>query len=317
MFKYIIQRIIAACFTFLIIVVIVFFVLFSMPGNFLSDPNIKPVTRRMIEEKYHLKEPLVVQFGYFIKNYISLDFGQSLSYRPGKNVIDIIMERLPVTIQLNIFANVLTTIGGLFFGITMALKKDSLYDHVTSTMVVFFISLPSFVVASLLQYFLAFKFGWFPLLLAPETTLNWTKFVSMILPTLALAFGPIASMSRMLRAELSEALTSDYMLLAKTKGLSYGQSIVRHALRNACVPLATTILYLFIGVLSSSLVIENMFAVPGLSKTMIAAINAKDHQLTLGIVYFYALIGVFLAIIGDLSYGFLDPRIRMGGGKND
>jgi oligopeptide transport system permease protein len=139
----------------------------------------------------------------------------------------------------------------------------------------------------------------------------------MIPPILALSFGGIAGMARMLRAELAETLTGDFMLLAKAKGLTYGQTIWRHALRNACVPLATTFLYLFLGILGSSIVIENIFSVPGLSRTMIYAIQSNDHPLTMAIVYFYALIGLFMAILADLSYGVVDPRIRMGGRKNE
>ena len=167
-----------------------------------------------------------------------------------------------------------------------------------------------------MQYLLGFKLGWFPLLLAPEEHLNWTKFYSMIMPILALSFGGIASIARTLRAELAEVLTMDFMQLAKAKGLSYGQTITRHALRNSCVPLASTFLYLFLGVLGSSLVIEQIFGVPGMSKIMLAAINGKDHWLTMGCIIFYTLIGLLMAILADLSYGIVDPRIRMGGGKD-
>jgi oligopeptide transport system permease protein len=204
----------------------------------------------------------------------------------------------------------------MFFGITMALRKDKLYDHVTSTAVVFFISVPSFVIAALLQYVVAFRWGWFPIILEPVVGLTWEKFYSMILPILALSFGGIAGMSRMLRAELAETLTSEFMLLAKAKGLKYRQTIWRHALRNACVPMATTFLCLFLGILGSSIVIEQIFAVPGLSRLMLDSLRSNDHPLTLAIVYFYALIGLFMAILADLSYGIVDPRIRMGGRKS-
>ncbi len=316
MLRYIIQRLIGVVFTVAIIVIICFFVLYSMPGNIISDPNIKETTRKVIEAKYHLKEPLPVQFVYFVKNYLNMDFGTSLVVRPGISVMDLIIERLPITIQLNLFAAMFTLPFGLFFGITMAIKKDRFYDHFMSSLVILFISVPSFVIAALLQYFLGFKLGWLPMLLAPEAKLTFSKFISMIMPIMALSFGNIASISRMLRAELSEALTSDYMLLAKTKGLTYGQTITRHALRNACVPMAAQFLYLCIYLLNGSIVIENIFGVPGLSKIMLDAINSKDHQLTLGVIYFYVVIGLTMAIAGDLSYGFLDPRIRMGGGKD-
>lgn len=313
MLRYVRQRLIGVFFTFIIIVALLFFILHAMPGDISSSPKIKEPQRIAIRAKYRLDEPQPVQFVHFIKNYLNLDFGYSFFVRPGTPVKEVILDRLPITVQLNLFATLLTIPLGLLFGITMALKKNSLYDHVASSFVILFISAPSFVVAAVLQYFIAYRLQWLPLTLAPEPTLNWTKFVSMILPILALSFGNIATMSRMLRAELSEALTSDYMLLAKAKGLTYGQSIMRHALRNAMVPMAAQFLYLVVWLLSGSIVIENIFGVPGLSKILIDAINSKDHWLSLGVLYFYVLIGLVLAIAGDLSYGLIDPRIRMGG----
>ena len=315
--KYVIQRLIAAFFTFLAIIVVVFFVLHLMPGNIIDHSNkLDPAIRTLIEDKYHLNEPMIVQFGYAMRDYLRFDLGYSVKVNPGQPVFNIIASRLAVTVQLNYFSALVILPIGLLLGITMAIKKDSLYDNVASSLVILTISVPSFVLAALMQYLLGFKLGWFPLLLAPEEHLNWTKFYSMIMPILALSFGGIASIARTLRAELAEVLTMDFMQLAKAKGLSYGQTITRHALRNSCVPLASTFLYLFLGVLGSSLVIEQIFGVPGMSKIMLAAINGKDHWLTMGWIIFYTLIGLLMAILADLSYGIVDPRIRMGGGKD-
>ena len=318
MLRYTLQRLVAAAFTMLVIIVVVFFVLWSMPGDIIGmSPKMDPATRQAILAKYHLDEPLIVQFGYVMRDYLHLDFGYSLKIRPGVPVFDVVLERLPVTIQLNYFAAFVTLPLGMFFGITMAIKKDTVYDIIASSFVILLISVPSFVLAAVMQYVLGFKLEWFPLILATEHNLTWTKFYSMIMPIFALAFGSIASIARTLRAELAEVLTMDFMLLAKAKGLTYSQTITGHALRNACVPLSATFLYLFLGVLSSSLVIEQIFAVPGLSKTMISAINGKDHWLTMGIVIFYVIIGLVMAIFADLSYGIIDPRIRVGGKKDE
>lgn len=318
MVKYVCQRIVAAMFTFLIILTVVFFVIHAMPGDIIDvNPKLDPAIRQAMIDKYHLDDPVIVQFGYTMNDYLHLDFGYSLKVRPGVPVFDVIMERLAVTIQLNYFAAFFILPFGLLFGITMAIKKGTVYDNVMSSLIILLISVPGFVLASIMQYFLAYKLGWFPIILSTEEHLSWSKFHSMILPILALSFGSICSIARTLRAELAEVLTMDFMLLAKAKGLSYGQTITRHALRNSCVPLASTFLYLFLGVLSSSLVIEQIFGVPGLSKTMLAAINGKDHWLTMGDVIFYVLIGLFMAILADLSYGVVDPRIRMGGKKDE
>lgn len=314
--RYILQRLIAALLTFLIILVVVFAVLHSMPGDIIDfSPKLDPAIRQIVIDKYHLDEPMIVQLGYTLKDYMHLDFGYSLKVKPGTPVFQVILDRLPVTIQLNYFAALLILPIGMFFGITMAIKKDTAYDFTVSSLVILLISVPSFVLAAVMQYVLGYKLGWFPLILSAEKSLTWTKFYSMLLPIFALSFGSIASIARTLRAELAEVLTMDFMLLAKAKGLSYRQTITRHALRNSCVPLSGTFLYLFLSVLSSSLVIEQIFGVPGMSKTMIAAINAKDHWLTMGIVIFYVLIGLFMAILADLSYGIVDPRIRIGGKK--
>lgn len=318
MLKYIIQRIIAAFCTFVVVVVVVFFVLHFMPGEILDlSPKIDRSVRELIMAKYHLNEPLIVQFGYTMRDYLRLDFGYSLKVRPGVPVMNVVLERLPVTIQLNYFSAIVILPFGMIFGILMAVKKDTIFDHISSTIVILLISVPSFVLAALMQYILGFKLEWFPLILEAEPHLTWTKFYSMIMPILALSFGGIASIARTLRAEMAEVLTMDFMMLAKAKGLTYRQTLLRHALRNSCVPLASTFLYLFLGVLSSSLVIEQIFGVPGLSKTMMAAINGHDHWLTMGIVIFYCFIGLFMAILADLSYGVVDPRIRMGGKKDE
>ena len=318
MIKYIIQRIIAAFFTFVVIMIVVFFVLHSMPGDIIgTSPKLDPAIRQAMLDKYHLNDPMIVQFAYTFSDYLHLDFGYSLKVRPGVPVFQCVMERLAVTIQLNYFAAFFILPIGMIFGITMAIKKDTLYDYVASSIVILFISVPSFVLAAVMQYVLGFKLEWFPLILSAEENLTWTKFYSMIMPILALSFGGIANIARTLRAELAEVLTMDFMLLAKAKGLNYRQTILRHALRNSCVPLASTFLYLFLGVLSSSLVIEQIFGVPGLSKTMLQSINGNDHWLTMGIVIFYVLIGLFMAILADLSYGVVDPRIRMGGKKSE
>ena len=322
--RYILQRLIAAIATFFVILTLVFFVINAIPGDVLDSiimiggPNgVTQDTIEAVKAKYGFDKPLPVQYVRMLANYIRFDFGISLVVRVNQPVFDIIKTRLPITIQLNYLAVLVILPLGMFFGISMALRKNSVYDHAMSVVVIIFISMPQFVIAALLQYFLAFKFGWFPILLAPEANFNLVKLHSMILPVFAISFGSIATIARMLRAELSEVLTSDFMLLARAKGQTYAQTILRHALRNAIVPMTATFLYLFLGVLSSSLVIEYIFSVPGLSRLMIASLSTNDHQVTLAIVYFYTIIALIMSIIVDLSYGIIDPRIRMGGHKDE
>lgn len=264
MLRYISQRLIAMAITLFLIISLLFFLIHSMPGSIVSDPMLPLDVKERIEAKYHLDKPLVVQYVYFLQDFLTFNFGDSIKVQPNVPVFNIIKDKLPITIQLNIFALIFTLPIGIMLGIWAALKKNTATDHTLNIMVVLFISVPSFVFAALLQYIVAFKWELVPILLSAEQSLSWTKLQSMILPVLALSFGEIAIITRYLRAELCEALNSDYMLLARTKGLTLRQATLRHAIRNSFVPLANIIIPLFFSILSGAIVIENIFGVPGL-----------------------------------------------------
>lgn len=315
MFRYIVQRLVAMAITLFLIISISFFIIHSMPGSIVDDPMLPEDVKLAIEDKYHLNDPLPVQYGYFLKDFLSFDFGTSIKVQPRVPVFDIIKDKLPVTLQVNIFSLIFTIPVGITLGIIAALKKNTMVDHIISIMVIFFISVPSFVFAALLQYFVAFKWNLAPILLSPEPTLTWTKFKSMILPVLALSFGGIATITRYMRSELCEALNSEYMLLAKTKGLTQVQATVKHAIRNSFIPLANVIIPMFFGILGGAMVIENIFGIPGLGRLTVSSINALDHPLTIATLFFYSLIGLISILVVDLSYGIIDPRIRIGGRK--
>ncbi|NGP57484.1 ABC transporter permease [Paenibacillus thiaminolyticus] len=315
MLRYISQRLVAMAITLFLIISLLFFLIHSMPGSIVSDPMLPLDVKERIEAKYHLDKPLVVQYVYFLQDFLTFNFGDSIKMQPNVPVFNIIKDKLPITIQLNIFALIFTLPIGITLGIWAALKKNTATDHTLNIMVVLFISVPSFVFAALLQYIVAFKWELVPILLSAEQSLSWTKLQSMILPVLALSFGEIAIITRYLRAELCEALNSDYMLLARTKGLTLRQATLRHAIRNSFVPLANIIIPLFFSILSGAIVIENIFGVPGLGSLMINSINSLDHSLTIAIMFFYSLIGLISILVVDLSYGIIDPRIRMGGKK--
>ncbi|MCY9722402.1 ABC transporter permease [Paenibacillus apiarius] len=315
MLRYISQRLVAMAITLFLIISLLFFLVHSMPGSIISDPMLPVDIKERIEAKYHLDKPLVVQYVYFLGDFLTFDFGDSIKVQPKVPVFDIIKDKLPITIQLNILALLFTLPFGIMFGIWAALKKNTATDHTLNMMVVLFISVPSFVIAALLQYIVAFKWELVPILLSTEQALTWTKFKSMILPILALSFGEIAIITRYLRAELCKALNSDYMLLARTKGLSQMQATLRHAIRNSFIPLSNIIIPMFFSILSGAIVIENIFSVPGLGSLSVNSINALDHPLTIAVMFFYSLIGLISILVVDLSYGIIDPRIRMGGKK--
>jgi ABC-type dipeptide/oligopeptide/nickel transport system permease component len=259
-------------------------------------------------------EPILVQLGLFWKRIITeFDWGYGENIYPAYRVIDIIGEKLPATLMVNLYALIFSVPIGLILGIVAAIKKNKWQDHLISTLVMIVISVPSFVYAVLLQYLLGYKWNLFPT--HADISNNYispTGFYSLIIPILALSFGTIAGFTRYTRAELSEVLTSDYLLLARTKGLTRRQATMRHALRNAMVVIFPMILGEFISILSGSLVIESIFTIPGIGALYVQSIQAQDYNFFMAISAFYTAIGLFAGIIVDLSYGFIDPRIRMG-----
>lgn len=301
--------------TLFIIITISFFAIRLIPGDVLGE-GANPELRAAMRARYHLDKPLIEQYVIFIKNFLSFDFGESINLYPRRPVFDVIAEKVPLTLVLNIFSLIITIPTGIACGIAAALKKNTLTDHAISTMVVFNVSVPSFVFASLLQYFLAYKLGWFPILLDLKASfMSGAQLWSMVLPVLALSFGGIATITRYMRAELFEALSSEYMLLARAKGLTQLQATVRHALRNSFIPLCNVIVPMFMSVLSGSMVVETIFNIPGLGSLMTGSISTSDYYLTIAILFVYSLINLTSVLVVDLSYGIVDPRIRIGGGK--
>ncbi len=194
-----------------------------------------------------------------------------------------------------------------------ALKKNKWQDYLISTLVMVFISVPSYVYALLIQYLLCYKLKLFPLQMNSGTNyFSLSMFRSVMPAVLALAFGSIASLARYVRAELSEVLTSDFMLLARTKGLTRSQATIRHAMRNSMVPVFPMILGEFVGILGGSLIIETIFGVPGVGQLYLNSITARDYNFFMLLSAFYTLIGLVSGLVVDISYGFIDPRIRMG-----
>ena len=205
---------------------------------------------------------------------------------------------------------------GLMLGIYAALKKNRWQDHLISTSVMILVSVPSYVYAFLIQYFLCYKMKLFPLVMKAGTDyFSKEMFLSMMPAVLSLSLSSSAGYARFTRAELTEVLTSEYLLLARTKGLTRAQTTVRHALRNAMVPIFPSIISEVIAVLGGSLIIENIFVVPGVGELYVRSITALDYNFFLLLSGFYTLIGLTAGIVVDLSYGFIDPRIRMGSKK--
>ena len=314
--KYVLQRVGAMLITLFFVMSLSFIVVRLMPMNIFENPEVPLEVQEKLEDKFHLNDPLPVQYFYFMEGIVTgLDFGISIKLRPGLDVFPIMIERLPPTMLINFISLFISIPLGLIFGIIAALKRNTWIDHVISVLVILFISIPSFVFASVLQYALTFKLTIFPTLYDPQAITFGQKMWSLTLPIIALSLNPIATLTRYLRGELIENISSEYILLARTKGLTRAQAIVRHAFRNSMMPITSTLVALITGIMGGSLVIENMFAIPGTGGMLTKSIFAGDHFLTIAILVFYSTISLVTILVVDLAYGLIDPRVRVGGSK--
>ena len=319
MTRYVIKRILLMFLTMFIITTMCFVLIKLLPLPAIRqmgrDVNLILAKR----EQMGYNRPIMVQLFLFFRAVITgWDWGVGEQMYEGLSVWGVMVQKLPYTVLVNLYSILITIPLGLGFGIYAALKKNKWQDHVISTMVMVFISVPSYVYAFLVQYIFCFKLSWFPLMLESASStplLSGRMFYSMMPAILSLGFGVVAGLTRYTRAELSEVLTGDYMLLARTKGLTKAQAISRHAMRNAMVVILPMIIGEFIGILGGSLIIENIFGIPGIGSLYITSINVRDYNFFMALTVFYTFIGLASGIVIDISYGFIDPRIRMGSKK--
>ena len=304
-------------FTLFVIMTICFMLIRILPRELPTDKVLQQVILARWEALGY-NEPLLTQYWIYLKNiFTAWDFGTSWYISVRTPAWDVLTERLLPTVLVNLYSLVVAVPIGILTGVFAAIKKNTWWDSFISTAVMIFISVPSYVYAFLVQYFLYFKLGWIPLTVysladAGGSWFTGKMFYSMIGAIIALSFGEIAGLCRFTRAELTETLTSDYMLLARTKGLTRSQATVRHALKNAMVPILPMIIGSFISVLSGSMIIEKIFAIPGVGQLYIQSINLLDYDVFMMDTVFYTFVGLLAGIVVDISYGFIDPRIRMG-----
>lgn len=260
--------------------------------------------------------PIMQQYASWMTNILTeWNWGYSTRIQVNVPVFDVLVSRIPVTVQLNLIALFFYIPIGFTLGIIAALKKNSTTDNAISTLVMIGISVPNFVVMSILVLFFGYTLGWLPTQFPASDIVGIIQLTAVVLPVLALASNPIAHLTRMTRAELTEVLTSDFLLLARTKGLTRPQAVVRHAMRNSMVPLVPGIIFSFVGLLSGSVVIEQIYSIPGTGRIFVRAMQEDDYNLVLGVTAFYTIISLFAVLLVDLSYGIVDPRIRMGARK--
>ena len=317
MLKYALQRFAYMLLVLLIITFMCFVLIRMLPANTLppGDPHTTVVEARREAAGYN--EPYLVQFGIFLRDVVlRWDWGLSDSLFFGREVWSIFLGKLPASMIVNFYSIILSIPLGIGLGILAALRKNTWVDYTISTGTMVVISVPSFVYAFIIQYVFCYKLGWLPFLMKAGT--DWFSldmFISILAPIMSLSFGTIAGFCRTTRAELTEVLTNEFMLLARTKGLTKAQATIRHALRNCFVVIVPGIFGEFIGILGGSLVIERIFSIPGVGGLTLNAINARDYPIFMLTTVFYTAIGLAAGLVVDISYGFIDPRIRMGSKK--
>ena len=331
MFKHVTKRLCLMLLTFLIIFTMCFVLikLLPIPTNALpgQDPEIIMKTLEGRGWITNIKEgengvwtydrvPILLQYFNYIKRIVTDgDFGIATTYGEYLNMDlwEVFVSHLPPTILINIYSTLIGVPIGLGLGILAALKKNKWQDQLINIFIILLISVPSIVLALLIQYVFCFKLAWFPLTMSTsDDYFTWEVFRSMLPAVFALCLGSIAGYARFTRAELSEVLTGEFMLLARTKGLTKRQAIYRHAMRNSMVVIFPSILSEFISVLSGSLIIEKMFAINGVGGLYLNSITFQDYDFFMLLSGFYTLVSLTAGIVIDISYGFIDPRIRMG-----
>ena len=262
---------------------------------------------------YIYQVPVLQQYFRWLGNVLTKwDWGVSTQVQPNVDVLVIILNGLPITIEVNVLSVIIAVPAGIALGIWAALKKNKPTDHIISTLVMIFISVPSFVVITFMIMTFGYAWNILPTAWAKSTDPFKAKALAFVIPVFALSFGSICGYCRFTRAELCDVLASDYLLLARTKGLTKNQAVIRHALRNAMVPILPSILAEIVGILSGSMILETLYGIPGIGSLFYDAISSRDYNVLMVDMSLFTAIGLVSGIILDLSYGFLDPRIRMG-----
>ncbi len=309
MWRYTAKRLLQGVITVWFIATVTFFAMHSVPGNPLSDARAAtPEIRANLEARYGLDRPLMEQYGLFLGNMLQGDFGISFTQQ-NRQVNDIIREHFPVSATLGILAIVFAAAGGILWGALTALYRNRLPDVVIMFLVILGISVPSFVFAGLGQLALVNLNT-----LAGRTILpvaGWGSVAHMLVPALVLGLSTMAYLTRLMRSSMLEVISADYIRTARAKGVPPGRIFTRHQLRNAVLPVVTVLGPAIAAITTGGFVVELVFAIPGLGRYFVQAVQQLDYTVIMGTTVFYGAFLVFMVILVDLLYGWIDPRVRL------
>ena len=313
MLKYVVKRVIYALLTIFVLMLLTFLMMHNLPGDpFSTGKGFDPETLAALEKFYGLDKPILEQFFMFVVNALRGDLGTSIIYN--RPVMDIIMETFPVSFQLGMISLIFAVTAGVFLGALAAIRRGKKTDTFAMALSVIGVSIPSFIIASLLQYFLALKlYQWTGLRLFQIT--GWGSLNQMILPALALSFSSLATISRLMRTSMLDVMSSDYIKTAKAKGLSEKQILWKHALRNALMPVLTVLGPTAAAVLTGGFVVEKIFTIPGMGRYFVDSITQNDFTMIAGVTLFYGVFLIVAILVVDLLYGVIDPRVNVANVK--
>lgn len=301
---YIAKRFMMMVVTILVIATLTFVLMNAIPGSpFNEDRGTSEAVQANLNAHFGLDQPLYVQYGMYLKSIATFDFGPSIK-NPNQTVNDLLGRGFPISAELGIITILLALVSGVVLGVLAALRHNGVIDYLAMTLAVLGISIPNFVLATLVIQQFAVNWG-----ILPAAT--WSSPAHMVLPVIALATGPMAIIARLTRSSMLEVLTQDYIKMARAKGLTPFKIVVKHALKNAMLPVVTILGTLVAGILTGTFVIEKIFAIPGMGKYFVDSINDRDYPVIMGTTVFYSTILVIMLFLVDVAYTLLDPRIKL------
>lgn len=300
--SYIIKRIILALVTIWVVMTVTFFVMHFVPGGpFTSEKATSPSVQAAMEAKYGLDKPLLTQYGTYMKDIITkFDFGPSIKQK-GRTVLGIIGDGLKTSVKLGVIAAVWGAIVGVVLGAVAALKRNTVIDRIIMVISTAFISMPGYIVGSLLLLIIAVKLHWVPA--------NGSTSAGLILPIITLGLSPMANFVRLTRSSMLDVLGQDYIRTAKAKGVSGTKIIFGHALKNALIPDITYFGPMLAYIVTGSLVVEQIFSVPGIGRAFVSSIINRDYPMVMGTTIVLSVLIVIMTLISDILYKVVDPRI--------
>jgi len=301
---YILKRILFAILTVWIVITITFFVSRAVPGGpFASEKAITPAAQAALEAKYGLDKPLMEQYGTYLKDIVTeFDFGPSLKNR-GRDVIDVLSDGFKTSAKLGLTAAAIALVLGVVFGAVAALRRNKLIDRIIMLFTTACISMPSFIMGTL--FLILFAVVW---RILPA---NGNAAGGLILPIITLSLSPMANITRLTRSSMLDVLGQDYIRTAKAKGVSGGKIIFGHALKNALIPVITYFGPMLAYIVTGSLVVEQIFAVPGIGRAFVSSITDRDYPMIMGTTIVLAALIVIMNMISDILYKVVDPRITL------